>query len=188
MPQSPAEMAQAMVANMPDKTGKSIDEWLQVLKGKEELKHGQLTKLLKTDHGLTHGYAQMIAHIFMGGIEAFNRDEDEEVRSQYAGAKESLRPWYDTLAKAIMEFGSDVQLAPKKGYVSFRRNRQFATIKPATKTRMDIGIHLKGDAGTDRLREQTASNAMLSHQVSINSQNDIDAELIGWLKLAYEKA
>lgn len=62
MPSSPEEMANAMVANMKEKTGKSLDQWLAVARKTGGEKHGQVVKALKSDHGLTHGYANLVAH------------------------------------------------------------------------------------------------------------------------------
>ncbi len=188
MPQSPDEMAAAMVANMNEKTGRSIDEWVVELKGWEDRKHGEVVKHLKTEYGITHGYATMITHIFRDGPNVFRSDGDELVDKQYAGPKEGLRPIYEELISKVGGFGNDLEVRPKQAYVSLRRNKQFGTIKPATKTRMDIGINLKGEAGQGRLTEMTAANVMVSHQVQITSLEEVDAELLAWLKEAYERA
>ena len=50
-----------------------------------------------------------------------------------------------------MEFGEDVEIAPKMTYTSLRRNQQFGIVQPSTKTRIDIGINLKGYGTTERL-------------------------------------
>jgi hypothetical protein len=81
-----------------------------------------------------------------------------------------------------------VEVAPKNAYVSLRRSKQFAMLIPATKTRFEIGINLKGQPGDGRLEANTASNAMCSHKINIASVDEVDDEVIGWLRLAYEKA
>ncbi len=78
--------------------------------------------------------------------------------------------------------------SPKKGYVSYRRSKQFVLVQPSTATRIDVGIQLKGVAPTARLEASGSFNAMVSHRVRIESLADIDAELRGWLKQAYEGA
>ena len=76
----------------------------------------------------------------------------------------------------------------KKTYVSLRRNKQFAILQPSTKTRFDVGINLKGTEATDRLEPSGSFNGMVSHRVRLHSLDEVDAELIGWLKEAYELA
>ena len=118
---------------------------------------------------------------------AMQADSDDElVDQQYAGAKAPLRPIYDALVAAIEKFGSEVELAPKKAYVSLRRNKQFGLIQPSTKTRVDVGIHLKGTKPTERLEASGSFNSMVSHRVRLSKKQEVDRELVGWLKQAYE--
>ena len=84
--------------------------------------------------------------------------------------------------------GDDVGIAPKKAYVSLRRNKQFAIIQPSTKSRIDVGINLKGVEPEGRLEKSGSFNAMVSHRVRITSPKEVDAELEHWLKSAYEDA
>jgi hypothetical protein len=88
----------------------------------------------------------------------------------------------------VRKFGADVELDPKKAYVSVRRNKQFALVQPSTKTRVDVGIQLKGAPPAGRLEASGSWNAMVSHRVRVESVAEVDAELIGWLKEAYAKA
>lgn len=90
--------------------------------------------------------------------------------------------------KEIRLFGSDIDIAPKNTYVSLRRKKQFATLQPATKTRFEIGINLKGQQPQGKLLAITSANAMCSHKINIASVNEIDKEVIGWIKAAYNNA
>ena len=105
---------------------------------------------------------------------------------EYAGAKAGLRPLYDQLLAAIQKFGKDVDVSPKKAYVSLRRNKQFALVQPSTATRLDVGVNLKGTEPTGRLEASGSFNAMVSHRVRLSKATEIDKELLGWLKQAYE--
>jgi len=107
---------------------------------------------------------------------------------QYEGTKAGLRPIYDAIIKVVSGFGNDVEIAPKKAYVSLRRNKQFALVQPSTKTRVDVGINLKGQPPTARLEESGSFNAMVSHRVRVTKKGEVDAELESWLKKAYEAA
>ncbi len=175
-----AEMAQSMIDNLPAKTGKSLAQWLKITKSCGLEKHGQIVKMLKGDHGVTHGFANMIA------AKTLETGEDIDLSAaQYAGAKAGLKPIHDALLAIVNTFGDDIEIAPKKASVSLRRKKQFALISPATKTRIDLGLALKGEAAAGRLETY---NAMCSHRVRLESVDDIDAQVKDWLKLAYSRA
>jgi hypothetical protein len=149
-------------------------------------KHSARVAFLKSKHGLGHGYANLVAHSVAGGG-APSRGEDP-VSDQYAGAKAALRPIYEAVLAAVMKFGKDIEVSPKKAYVSLRRNKQFAIVQPSTPTRLDVGLNLKGVAATGRLEASGSFNAMVSHRVRLASVKDADKELIGWLQQAYDQA
>ena len=174
---------QTMIANMPEKTGKSLDQWKALLKSKTFEKHSQAVKFLKEEHGVTHGFANTI--VTLSKNEATS--DKDLVINQYKG-KEALLPIYKTLVEVITPFGDDVKVVPKKTGVSLVRNKQFALIKPATKTRIDLGLKLKDKPLTERLENSGPFGTMCTHRVKITSIEDVNAELIAWLQEAYEKA
>ena len=92
---------------------------------------------------------------------------------------------FDQIVVFAELLGSDVEIAPKKASVSLRRKKQFALITPATKTRIDLGIALKGFEPTARLE---AYNAMCSHRVRLESADDFDEEAKDWLREAYSRS
>ena len=188
MAKSPEEMANAMIANLKEKTGKSLEAWLKITAATGISKHRELLNLLKSEHGLTHGYANLIALKTLKSDAKSLGSDDDLVAAQYAGAKAPLRPIYDRVIAVVNSFGGDVEVAPKKAYVSLRRGKQFAIVQPSTKTRVDIGINLKDTPPTDRLETSGSFNSMVSHRVRITAEDQVDAQLAGWLKAAYEKA
>jgi len=181
------DATQNMIRNLEEKTGRPLAEWLKVARASKLSKHGEIVKFLKTEHGLTHGYANLVAHKTLGS-DAAEFEGDDLIAAQYAGAKAPLRPIYDALVAAIKRFGDDVELAPKKAYVSLRRNKQFGCIQPSTAARVDVGINLKGVAPAGRLEASGSFNAMFSHRVRVTELSEVDKELIGWLRQAYDAA
>ena len=182
---SPETMAASMLKNVPEKTGKTLAEWHKILRKTSLQKHGELLDVLKIEHGVTHGFANLIVTKFR---ESGSEPASDLVATQYAGAKVELRPIYDALVNAVQEMGKDVKLAPKKAYVSLRRNKQFALIQPSTRTRVDVGLNLPEAKPGKRLEKSGSFNAMVSHRVRLSAPADVDAELIGWLKAAYQNA
>jgi uncharacterized protein DUF5655/uncharacterized protein DUF4287 len=188
MAKSPEEVAQTMIDNMKANTGKTLDQWLKIARAAKLEKHGQILKHLKTDHGMTHGYANLVAHKTLKSDAGSANNTDDLVTAQYAGPKADLRPIYDAIIKATATFGKDIEIAPKKAYVSLRRNKQFAIIQPSTKTRVDVGINLKGTDPTDRLEASGSFNSMVSHRVRLEDPKQVNKQLIAWLKKAYTNA
>jgi predicted transport protein len=174
---------QTMIDNMPEKTGKPLEEWLCILKQKSFDKHSEAVKYLKQEHGVTHGFANTIVLLSKSDNDA----PDDLVEMQYKG-KESLRPMYDKLIDKITKLGKDVKVVPKKGSVSLVRRIQFALIKPATKTRIDLGLKLKGKPTEGRLEDSGPFGTMCTHRVQLTSPDQIDDELMAWIKEAYDKA
>jgi len=177
-----------MIAKLPATTGKSLPEWLKIIRASKRTKHGEIVKLLKAEHGVTHGYANQIALHATRTADEPTPGSDGLVEAQYAGPKAALRPIYDALAALVRRFGSDIELSPKKGYVSLRRAKQFGLIQPSSATRIDVGINLKGDKPTPRLEASGSFNAMVSHRVRVSSVTEVDAELATWLRRAYDAA
>ena len=189
MPASPEEMAATMIANMKEKTGKTLEQWLAIAKQTGAEKHGQIVKALKTDHGLTHGYANLVAHKLLQSDAGSKAAEGTDLlAAQYFGPKADLKPIYDAVIEAATSLGKDVEIAPKKSYVSLRRNKQFAIVQPSTRTRVDLGINLKGEPAAGRLEKSGSFNAMVSHRVRLEKPADVDKEVKGWLRKAWTDA
>ncbi len=177
-----------MIAGLAAKTGKSLSEWLALLRATKLSKHKEFVTLLKTEHGLTHGFANMIALQALGSDSHTDEDTDAMVDAQYAGAKAALRPVYEAILASVRKFGADIEVSPKKSYVSLRRAKQFALVQPSSSTRVDVGINLKNVSPAGRLEASGSFNAMVSHRVRISTPSEVDKELVGWLKRAYEGA
>jgi predicted transport protein len=176
-----------MEQNLPGKTGKSLVEWKALLATKSFVKHGEIMSFLKGEMGITHGYANFIALKFREADAGSVVNKDDLVTAQYKG-KETLRPILDELQKFIVTLGTDVEIAPKKASVSFRRKRQFALVQPSTKTRVDLGLKFNDRSHGDRLGTSGPFGAMCTHRVQLNDVAQVDAELLAWIKEAYNEA
>lgn len=169
-----------------EKTGKSLNEWIAIIQKQKLDKHKVIIDFLKAEHGFTHGYANFVA-LKTRGADAASHDADDLLTNQYKG-KENLQPIYDELIKKVSKFGNDITITPKKDSVSIIRKKQFALIKPATKTRIDLGLKLKDKPTTDRLENSGPFGTMCTHRVQLTDKKEVDKELLEWLKEAYEKA
>lgn len=181
MAKSPEELAQAMIDNLPEKTGKSLSEWQMLVASSTAVRHGEIMKLLKGEHGVTHGFANLIAQKCIGNMDV---SADDLVANQYKG-KEALKPIHDAIVAYVKGYGAELDVSPKKTSVSLRRKKQFALIQPSTKTRIDLGINLKGVEPTGRLE---AMSGMCTHKIKLTGVEDFDGDVKAWLDQAFDRA
>lgn len=176
-----------MTENLHKNTGKTIEQWISIVKQKNFVKHGEIINFLKEEHGFSYGFANLVAHKSKGSDAGSVDDTSELIEKQYKG-KEHFRPVYEILMAEILKFGNDIEVAPKNAYVSLRRKKQFALLQPATKTRFEIGLIIKGQETRGVLEVIPTANAMCSHKINIESEKDITPEVLEWLRIAYDKA
>ncbi|MCT4560812.1 MAG: DUF4287 domain-containing protein [Crocinitomicaceae bacterium] len=181
------KMENGMMVQLVEKTGKNLEDWKAYLSTKSFQKHGEILKHLKGDFNITHGYANLIAHKFLKSDAGSNDNKADLAFAPYKG-KEHFLPFYEELKAYISSLGTDIEFAPKNTYMSVRRKKQFALLQPATKTRYEIGIHLKGIDTPASIPLNPKSNAMLSHLVCLEEGEQISDEVKEWIKIAYEKA
>jgi hypothetical protein len=167
------------LANIEKKTGKTLAELGTAVRGSGLTKFGELREFAKTTFGLGHGDANAL-------VQAVQNPPAEEPDDIYVGPRAHMKPIHTLLLAEIGKFGT-FEIAPKKGYVSLRRKKQFAMIGPATNTRFEVGLNLKGVAGGGRL-EEMPPKGMCSHKVKLTGVAEVDAELLKWIRVAFEQA
>ncbi|MEP7144464.1 MAG: DUF4287 domain-containing protein [Ferruginibacter sp.] len=175
------------VKNLEEKTGKKMEEWIAIANKSPFKKHGEILSYLKDRHGIGHGYANLIVHYAKQSHAGASENLGDLITEQYKG-KENLKSWYDKLMDEIEKFGKDVNISPKKAYVSLRRKKQFAIIQPSVKTRLDIGLNIKDLAPAGNIEAAGSWNSMCTHRVKVEDEKQINKDLIGWIKMAYEQA
>lgn len=176
-----------MIENLHKNTGKSLEQWISIVKKQNFAKHGEMVKFLKEQHSLTHGFANLIALKTKGSDAGSVENQDDLILKQYKG-KEHFKPLYDKLMTEIKKLGKDIEIAPKNAYVSLRRKKQFAILQPATKTRFEIGLNLKGQEPKGVLEIISTANAMCSHKIHLETEKDITKEVLNWIKTSYNSA
>ena len=180
---------QTQIDNIQKKTGKSLAEITSIVDQSGLTKHGEIVDFLKNTLGLGHGDANALAHAILksDGTRAAEGKSLQTVLDEiYTGPKADLRPIHEALMKHIDQFG-EFEIAPKKGYVSLRRKKQFAMIGPKTNTRFEVGINAKDFTKNKRLLEQP-KGSMCSYIVNLSDVKEVDPELISWIRSAYEQA
>jgi len=177
---------QTQLANIQAKTGKTLDQLYTVIRESRLSKHTEIRDMLKTTFGLGHGDANALGLAYKKTLETQPVKGSDALDDIYIGSKSELRAIHECLMIEIDRLGS-FEIAPKKGYLSLRRKKQFAMIGPGTKQRLEIGLNMKGVKANQRLQEQP-TGGMCQYKVFLSSVDEVDDELIDWVRQAYESA
>jgi len=186
---------QKWVGELKDRTGRSLEEWLRLIKMSGPKEEKARREWLKTEYGLGTNSAWWLAERAEGkGTEVGDHDTyltaaEGYVESMFGGGKAHLRPIYDALLKLGLSVGKEVKACPCQTIVPLYRNHVFAQIKPTTRTRIDFGLALGDTKAKGRLINTGgfAKKDRITHRFEITSQKDIDDEVKRWLKVAYER-
>jgi hypothetical protein len=180
------EGLRSQLRNIEAAYGRPIDDWIGLIRDSGKRRHGEIVAMLKSDYGLSHGSANRVALVALDAINPKTSATDPAV-DLYPGDKEGLLPIHGRLMALFHGLGTDIEIAPKKGYLSLRRRKQFAMIRPAAK-HVDLGLVLPGKPVGGRLESAATFNALFTHRVRVGSIGEIDDELASWLCDAYAAA
>ena len=188
MTDSVQKVVETQLKNIQERTGKSLTELYSFIKDSGLEKHGQIRSMLIEKLGMGYGDANTLAAVFLQPNTADSQPPagEDMLDTYYAGSKVALRPIHEAVMTEINKLG-EFEISPKKTYVSLRRKRQFAMLGPASKGRVELGLNMKGLDGTDRLLPQPAGD-MCQYKVFLTSTDEVDDELLGWIKTAYASA
>jgi predicted transport protein len=185
---SGAEMLVRVAATLPDKTGKSLEEWVAEV-GKTDLDpldQSAVRQWLKSEHNLTKPQQEAIAIAVAKEAGWAEPTADDHLAAQYAGPKQSLRPIYDAVLAAATELGDDVVVEVRAGFVAVNRKRQFAAVQPATASRIDLGLRFVDPPSDERLKPAKAPGQS-THKTGLTAADQVDDGIRALLRQAYEQ-
>ncbi len=182
---NPKDQAATQLANIVEASGRTVAEWTELVRSTGLEKHGQIVSMLKADHGMTHGNANLLAATVREAMAGGPASADDLFTAQYEGKKEGLLPIHDAVAAIADGLGSDIERVVQKTGVSYRRAKQFLLIQAPSAKRVQLGLNL-GDAATpDRVK---ATSGMCSHRVDVTSVDEVDDDLARWITESYDRA
>lgn len=177
------------IANIEKKTGKTLAALGKAIAASGKTKHGEVRAWLIDAYGLGYGDANTLAGVTLKGLPAAPVESgaaDGVLNEIYQGKKAGQRPIHEALMAAIETFGP-FEIAPKKGYVSLRRKKQFAMLGPKTNERFELGLNLKDDAGDPRAKA-VPPGGMCQYVVPLTAAGEVDAKLVALVRRAYDAA
>ena len=179
---------------LPQKTGRSLDGWVAIVKRNGPSLEKERREWLKKEHRLGTNSAWWIAERAEGkgmeedSAEAYLEAAEKWVEAMFHGPRAALRPVYDQLLKVALSVNKDVKACPGKTAVALYRKHVFAQIKASTNTRIDMGLVL-GNMKTPKRLIDTGGyqkKDRITRRIEVKSTADIDDEVKRWLKKAYE--
>jgi len=182
------EGLRSQIRNIEAAYGRPIEEWIELIRASGLTRHNEVVAMLKAEHGMTHGAAHRVSLVARQADAGGPPDPGSDPAAQlYAGKRAALLPVHERLMAEVRALGDDVELAPKSGYVSLRRRKEFAMIQPGA-AHVNLGHIVKDVAPAGRLESAAGFNALFTHRVRIGAPADVDEELAGWLREAYGRA
>ena len=186
-------MVRKWIDDLPTKTGRSLPQWLALIRKEGPKDAAARREWLEKEHDLGTNSAWWLAERAEGkGEEDSDPDRylataERHVEDQYSGKKAPLRPIYDALLELGLSIGKDVKACPCKTMVPLYRNHVFAEIKPTTLTRVDLGLALRNAKTPKRLVDTGGfrKKDRITRRIEITSPKDIDADVKRWLATAY---
>ena len=187
-------MVAKWAAELPEKTGRSLDEWADVVRRKKLPGLAESRKWLKDEYGFGTNTAWWLAEYATGqptwdGEPAlYLKNAAEYVEAMFAGAKAWQRPIFEEVVRFTRTLGKDVKVCPCKTIIPLYRTRVFAELKPATRTRLELSFVL-GDVPFDPplvLNPRAKGNDRLRHSIHITSSEQFDDTARGFLIAAYQ--
>lgn len=171
--------------NIEARTGKTFAQLCQLIADSGLTKVGEQRTMLIETLGLGYGDANTLAIRAKEPVAPAGVGGDP-LDAIYTGSKAPLRALHEALSAAIDRLGA-YEEAPKKAYISLRRKKQFAMLGPAAKGTIELGLNAKGLPASARLNV-LPPGGMCQYTVRLSASSEIDAELMGWVRSAYEAA
>jgi hypothetical protein len=183
MTERSAKWAGTILANCEARTGRTLPQWAARAR-KAKVKDAPSARAWAKEQGLSIVYQSAVVDALFPSEES----DKAMVDTQYSGAKAPLRPIYDAIVKAAEALGDDVDVMPRRSQVTLSRGTSFAVVRPATRDRVDVALKLHGEKATARLvLDPKAMKSDPSHVVGVRAVKEVDQELVGWLRRAYDR-
>ena len=188
MAKTPAEFEQEFVQTAQEKTGKSLAEWLDLAKAKGFTKQMEILNWLKSEHNLNHMQAGFVASIFLNNGQVVYQNEGNLLENQFAKC-ETMRPLFEAVSDKILQQFPGTTLIPKKTYVSFTAQREFAAINIKPKE-IRLGLDLGDEPFNEILQKSKLTGPMprISHMLILTDLSEFNLQTSDYLARSYGRS
>ena len=187
MAKTSGEFEQEFIQTAKEKAGRTLEQWLPVVKKSGLVKQMEIPNWLKTEHKLNHLQASLLAGLYLNNGKPVYQNEASLLDNQFAKCEE-MRLLFDAISERILKQFPDTQVIPKKTYVSFTATREFAAINIKPRE-IRLGMDL-GDMAFNETVQKTKLNGpmpRISHMAVITDMKQFDKKLLEYLHLSYNR-
>jgi hypothetical protein len=180
-----AEFEREFITTTKERTGKTLDQWMDILDLSGLSKKEYIIDWLKEKHILNHIQASLLAGLYLNEGKPVYMDRDRLLEDQFRYCK-TTRPLFDSIAEKIFNQFYDAKLIPKKNYLSFAGIREFAAIDVklnAVRLGMDLGkMRFTNELKPSKIQD---ANSRISHMTIISARKQFDQAINQYLCLSY---
>ncbi|HET8984554.1 MAG TPA: DUF5655 domain-containing protein [Trueperaceae bacterium] len=182
------DVMDATAVNMKERTGRSLEEWVQVVLGSGIDPHDlkAVRRWLKDEHGAKVNTRWHIADAAAKAAGWQRPSVEVFIDQQFAGSKAGMRPLFDLLRAAIEDLGDDVSVQGRGGYTPFVRARQFAAVA-TTRSRLDVGLRYR-EPPASALLVPSKGPGMGTHKLTLERAEQLTDEVEELLSVAYQQS
>ncbi len=175
------------MANFEKRTGKPLEEWIAIARTCPETKHRARLKWFKDTHGLLQNSASMVLNRAFSNEEGKAWDQPDALRAAL---------WTDPASTAIFEAVEqavkalpEVSSGQRKGYSAWSHKVQFVAVRPRPKGTVRLGLAVDPSASPRLVPAKNEGwSERLKAAIDLASPADVDAEIEGLLKQAWERS
>ena len=166
-------------------TGKSMDEWVAIVRTCPEEGHRARLKWLKDHHGLLQNRASQVLSEAFGSRMAWSQP-DKLIEALWTDP--ASRTIFQAIDAAARQPNEVIQTA-RKGYTAWSRKVQFAAARPVKGGKAMLGLAVPPDTGARLEAPKNESwSERLKARVLLSSPAEVDAEIEALLKEAWQNA
>jgi len=188
MAKTPGEFEKEFIESAKEKTGKSLEGWMDVIKPTGYSKQMEILNWLKSEHKLNHMQANLLANIYLNDGQVVYQNENNLLDNQFTKA-EGMRPLFESLSQKIVNSFPGTKQIPKKTYVSFTAQREFAAVNIKA-NEIRLGLDLGDEALNDTLQKSKLSGPMprISHMLVLTDIGQLDQHILDYLDQSYNRS
>ena len=186
MPLSPREMEAAVIKNLPARTGKTLEEWVDFVKQNAPADKAARLDWLKDEHKLGHVQASII----LGRVDTGKSDYASAqalVDAMFSGENAALRPLWEFVGRQVLKLFPSVKMTVNRSYIALSHRRQFMVIRPY-KAALLVGLALPKETAHERLvpAKRLGAGDRIAFYLPIRAQGDWDRDAVKLVQQAWE--
>jgi len=165
----PADMTDAVSASMRHRTGRSVPEWVDLIRAQGPDPFDQLAvrTWLRDVHGVPQNSQWAIAFAAAEQAGWARPDPSGYADSLYAGPRVALRPLHDAVIALALGLGPDTEAQGRSTYIPVVRRTQFAAVAPGPRGTLRVGLRFRTTVPHDPRLEPAKGFAQATHWIHL---------------------